>query len=174
MKKIYFAIIALATLTLASCEKEPIGNTATQKMAGEWYVLSQAIDSAGNVLFDDPFDIGQFYIHTYNTAANRADSMFMSDMAGASGQSLWDFQVKVGCDIAAGTFGVKGGEDIINGISIDVMNGKILRGAAKTPSGMPADSIVFDILFSDDTYVGQYYDFLRVTGYRYTGLVNDD
>lgn len=176
MKKVYLAILALATLTFASCEKDPIGGTATQKMAGQWYVLCQAIDEDGSVLYEDEdlFGIGQFFIHTYNTATNGVDSMFVQDMPGLQDNAFWGFQVKVACDLAQDTFNVTGGDDLINGATVDITNGKILRGAAKTPSGMAADSIVFDVLFSDDTYAGVYYDRLRVTGYRYTGLVNDD
>ena len=53
MKKVLYAILALATLTLASCEKDPIGGTATEKMAGQWYVQVQGVDAAGTVLYED-------------------------------------------------------------------------------------------------------------------------
>ena len=172
MKKVLYAILALATLTLASCEKEPVGGTATEKMAGQWYVQVQGVDAKGAVLFEDEdlFGIGNFWLLTYNTSANSADSMWVSDVDGA----FWEFQIKVGCDQANETFGVKAGADILNGITADITNGKILRQAATTPSGAKADSLVFEVLFSDDPYAGVYYDHLRVSGYRYTGLANDD
>ena len=110
----------------------------------------------------------------YNTAADKAEEMWISDVDGA----FWEYQVKVKCNISDKTFTVTEGEDILNGALVTITNGKILPGAAKTPSGMKADSIVFDILFSDDPYAygagGPYYDHLRVTGYRYTGLAADD
>ena len=63
----------------------------------------------------------------------------------------------------------------IAGETFTLTNGKILKGAATTPSGMPADSIVFEVKFSDDKYPATYgYDRYRVSGYRYTGLVNDE
>ena len=38
-------------------------------------------------------------------------------------------------------------------IVVDVTDGKVLAGAATTPSGMPADSIVFFVnVQGDDTY----------------------
>ncbi|MBQ7530632.1 MAG: hypothetical protein IJT12_02880 [Paludibacteraceae bacterium] len=184
MKKILYAILALATLTLASCEKDPIGGTATEKMAGQWYVQVQGVDAAGTVLYEDEdlYGIGNFWLLTYNTAANTADSMWISDVDGA----FWEFQVKVACNQSAGTFSAAAGEDILNGATAVITNGKILYGAAKTPSGMPADSIVFEVLFDDDPYAAPneealganfkfaLYDHLRVSGYRYTGLANDD
>lgn len=172
MKKVLFAIVALAAVMLTSCEKDPIGGTATQDMAGQWYVNVQGLDTDGSVLYEDEdlFGIGNFWLLTYNTADNKAGEMWISDVDGA----FWEFQVKVNCDLASKTFSAKESEDILNGITADITNGKILYGAAKTPSGAKADSIVFDILFSDDPYAGAFYDRLRVTGYRYTGLVNDD
>ncbi len=174
MKKLVYAIVALATLTLASCEKDPVGGTATEKMAGQWYVQAHAIDSAGNILFEDAYEVGNFFILTYNTADNALDSMFIQDMESLDGKAFWGFQTKVGCNQSAATFGAADGFDLLGGLSVDISDGKILYGAAHTPSGAVADSIVFNVIFSDDTYVGTYYDFLRVTGYRYTGLANDD
>ena len=172
MKKFVYAIVALATLTLASCEKDPIGGTATEKMAGEWYVQVQGVDASGNLLYEDAdlYGIGNFWLLTYNTAANDKDSLFIQDVDGA----FWDFKVKVACNQEDDTFGIIGAENLQYPCNADVINGKILRAAAKTPSGQPADSIVLDILFDDDPYVGVYYDRLRITGYRYTGLKADD
>lgn len=172
MKKVFYAIVALAALTLTSCDKDPIGGTATESMAGQWYVNVQGLDTDGSVLYEDEdlFQIGNFWLLTYNTADNDLDSMWIRDVD----KAFWDFQIKVGCNQANATFGIAQGDDILNGITAEITNGKILYGAAKTPSGMPADSIVFDVLFSDDPYAGLYYDRLRVTGYRYTGLANDD
>ena len=58
---------------------------------------------------------------------------------------------------------------------LTITNGKILPGAATTPSGMPADSIVFNVTFNDDTYPTDYgFDSYRVAGYRYTGFTKDN
>ena len=50
-----------------------------------------------------------------------------------------------------------------------------MLGAATTPSGMPADSIVFIVTFDDDDYPEAfgYYGY-RVSGYRYTGFAADN
>lgn len=177
MKKLFYAILALATLTLASCEKDPIGGTATEKLSGQWYVTTQGIDADGSVVLDDEdlFGIGGFLLLTYSTAGN-TDSLWIDDIYSAT-KEIWDkygFKVRVGCNTADGSFGIANGYDIKDSVDVEITNGKILLGAAKTPSGQPADSIVFDILFSNDPFAGTYYDRLRVTGYRYTGLANDD
>jgi hypothetical protein len=171
MKKlVYFAALLLTTV-FASCEKEEIGGTATQATAGQWYVTVDAADGNGNVVegLEDMFSLGRITMLTFNTAENNPKEMIVSDIG-----NFWDFKVKAHCDINAGTFEIAGGPDQQHGISVDITNGKILRGAAKTPSGMPADSITMDILFGDDTYAGVYYDRLRITGHRYTGLAADE
>lgn len=177
MKKIFLALAALATLTFVSCEKKDVGGTEVKDMSGEWYVHVVAIDTDGTVLYEDPdlYDFGNFILLTYNDAANNGDKLFIQDTPNADGDLFWDFKVKANCDNGTNTFSVKAAPDLNNGITIDITNGKVLYGAAKTPSGMAADSITMDILFSDDTYAsGVLYDRLRITGYRYTGLVADE
>lgn len=186
MKKIFFALLALASFALSSCEKEKIGGTAMESMAGQWYVTVQGLDEDGTVLYtdDDLYGFGPFVILTYNDAANSSDKMFIQDTPNAEGKLFWGFKVKVDCNQDSETFSLLGAEDYIGGISVDVTNGKILKGAATTPSGMAADSITFDILFEDDVYAAPnagkpgwkaaYYDRLRMTGYRYTGFVADE
>jgi len=177
MKKLYFAIVAAAALMFVSCEKAPIGGTAVEKLSGQWYVSVQGINTDGSVLYEDEdlFELGKFVLITYNTAANDLDSIWIQNVDLFGGSLVFlNFKVKAHCDINAGTFEIAGGPDQQHGSSVDITNGKILRGAAKTPSGMPADSITMDILYSDDPYVGVYYDRLRITGYRYTGLAADE
>ena len=44
MKTKYLGLIAILGLFLCTgCEKNPIGGTATEEMAGEWYVTVQGI-----------------------------------------------------------------------------------------------------------------------------------
>ena len=172
MKKVYFAIVAVAAMMFASCEKAPIGGTATERLAGQWQVHLQHCDENDSVLYDgeDLFGVGEFLVLTFNAADNSADSLWVTDLG-----NFWEFQVKTACNQALDTFGIVGGADILNGISVDIHGGKVLFGAAKTPSGMPADSIVFDIAFSDDPYVAAgYWDHHRITGFRYTGLAADE
>lgn len=55
--------------------------------------------------------------------------------------------------------------------TVTIDGGKVLEGAATTPSGAKADSIVFYVSFSDDEDPGTKY---KVSGYRYTGFSADN
>jgi hypothetical protein len=175
MKKIVLYTIALAaTLFIAACEKEDIGGAASEAMAGEWYVTAAAIDGNGDVVDEDFFGIGRFHLDTYNTASNSATEMWIDDNT-----NFWEFKIKITVDLATKTFQATDArnehypnpEDCL----VTISNGKILYGAATTPGKMPADSIVFNVSFSDDTYPATYgYAEYRIAGYRYTGFVNDD
>lgn len=270
MKKIIYLFAMV--LLFASCEKEEIGGTATESMAGEWYVHVDAVDENGDVVFEDAeiFGLGNFLILTYNTSDNVDNIMFIDDLT-----NFWTFKSKVDCNVSSLTFsapdinkyvyateyngsdntynnfyykagnfdaekwkwykeGVKkyeagsiekdsldkmlteyfevatdtvsaeyftkyagkdfeigidlkgDGPDVKNACNITITDGKILKGAATTPSGMPADSIVFYIEFDDDfsyneetddyEYTPTLYGFksYRLSGYRYTGFTNDD
>ena len=178
MKKIvlYTIVLAAGLLSISSCAKDEIGGTATEAMAGEWYVTAVAIDGNGEVVYEDAdlFDIGHFHLDTYNTASNGTTEMWIDDNT-----NFWEFKIKIKIDLAAKTFQAT---DVPNEYYSDpedclvtISNGKILPGAATTPSKMPADSIVFNVSFSDDLYPAAYgYAEYRISGYRYTGFVNDD
>ena len=181
MKKVYLAILALATITLASCKKDPIGGTATEKLAGQWYVQVDGYDTEGDSVVKEDFNDGRFILLTYNTAANEPNKLFVNDQG-----KFWDFIVRVECDVNKLTFG---SPDSLQNESYDckvaLTNGKIVLGGATTPSGQKADYIQFDINFDDDDLsayglpgisYGDYYGFnvYRISGWRYTGLANDD
>jgi hypothetical protein len=170
MKRIIFLTIVMAAF-LASCEKDEIGGTATEKVAGTWSVSVDAVDAAGEVVFEDFFGIGHFNLLTYNTVKNVPTELWVDD-----GGNFWEFKVVVDLDYGAGLFSTK---DFVDNHAYDsqvkISGGKVLYGAATTPSGMPADSIVFYVSFDDDTYPDDYgYENYKVSGYRYTGLANDE
>ena len=170
MKKLFYYIsVAALVLFAASCEKEEIGGTAVEALSGEWVVYIDGVDASGNVTEEDPFGVGASMVWTYNTSENKDNEMFVDDQGW-----FWEYQVKVNCDINAMTFSVSGAEDYYNGISIDITDGKVVEKGTVTPSGTPADAIEFCIVFSDDDYVGEYWDKLWVHGYRYTGLAADE
>lgn len=162
----------MGVVLLSSCKKTPIGGTATESLSGQWYVEILGIDENGDLLYtdDELYGAGFQHLITYNTSENTEDSMWIQDAEG----KIWDFKVKVACDLANQTFSINEGENQqYSPCKVTITNGKILKGAATTPSGMPADSIVMDILFDDDPYAGSIYDRLRLSGYRYTGFYND-
>ena len=71
--------MAILCMTFASCEKDEVGGTATQALAGEWYVTVDAVDANNNVTAVDPNGMGKFLVNTFNTAANVSDQMWISD-----------------------------------------------------------------------------------------------
>lgn len=170
MKK-FFILILLAFVVFQSCKKDDIGGTATEAAAGEWFVTADAIKADGSIFEEDLFGLGHFLLATYNTSDNSTDKLWIDD-----NKNFWEFKGVTKVDVNALTFS----GDNVNNVSIagetfTITNGKILKGAATTPSGMPADSIVFEVKFSDDTYPAKYgYDRYRIGGYRYTGLTNDE
>ena len=178
MKKALF-FLTILSLVVFSCEKYPVDNTATVDLAGQWYVIYNCIDAQGNVIegFED-FNGGYSMALTFNTSSNTKDSIWVSD---SKDMNLLGYQVKVPCNLENLTFGseneslnVYGPSDVVGEKAI-VKNGKILKGAAKTPSGMPADSIYFEVKLLDDYYAARYgYDAYQVTGYRYTGFAADE
>ncbi len=171
MKKLIFLSAIFAGLLMVSCAKEKIGGTATESVAGEWYVTYDGVDSAGNLIEKDIFGMGHTMLNTYNTAANVDTEMWVDDM-----ENFWEFKAKVSCDTKALTFTSNGEvENYYYDCGVTIEDGRILPGVATTPHGTPADSIVFYVSFSDDPYPSMgYYDKLRCTGYRYTGLAADD
>lgn len=157
MKKIIFAAIAILGFGLSSCEKEDIGGTATQSMAGEW-----VSNYSGSVSGWFEKDSRTF---TFNTSANVPNQMWVSDQGWFLG-----FQVKVNCDLATMTFSTDGfAENVASDPKVKITNGKITLGGTKTPSGNVADAIEYDLEMENDP--GNVY---HVTGYRYTGLAQDN
>lgn len=171
MKKIflYITMSVVALLFATSCEKKEIGGTATEAMSGEWIVHYYGIDSVGNNVYDDPFGYGHYHLDTYNTSENGTKQMWIDDHDNSYG-----FKNLIDIDLNQMTFSADSVTELYYGDTVTITNGKILYGVATTPSGAVADSIVFDVLFNGDQYVGVFWERIRISGYRYTGLANDD
>ena len=184
MKKVLYFAALLFCAGFSSCEKEDIGGTATEDMAGEWYVTIDAADANGNLYIDsdgdsweDPFGMGRVHMVTSNTAANVASELMVDDL-----ENFWAFRVKTVADPAARTFATKApaSNDDVNNLNGDdiwvtIDGGKILPQAGRQNNGSVADSIVFYVSFSDDPYPAKYgYAKYRVSGIRYSGLEEND
>lgn len=173
MKNAKYLLLTLALALLTACEKDDIGGTATEALAGDWYVLVTCVDDDGNTIYEDEdfFGLGYTHLLTYNTAANVADEMFVDDLG-----NFWEYKVRVTSDQSALTFSTDG--SVANeyyDCDVVITDGKVIYGAATTPSGAAADSIVFYVNFSDDEYPDYYgYSKYKISGYRYTGLTADD
>ena len=151
MKKYLVLLFTALAVSFTSCdnETEP-GGTAVEKMAGDWWVTATVMQN-GNEVGDS--GVGHFQMYTYNTAANVPTEMWLED-----GGNFRNYKVRVNVDYNARTFTTN---DFVEGVRIT--EGKIMEGAATTPSGMPADSIVYMIQFDD-----------KISGFRRTGFPNDD
>jgi PBP1b-binding outer membrane lipoprotein LpoB len=166
MKKYLILLVAALTFFFAGCQKatEP-GGTAVQNMAGDWWVTCE-YQKAG--VWTDA-GVGHVLFTTYNTAANKATEMWVNDNG-----SFLSFQSIVNVDYAAKTFSTA---DSVSTNSASyptekvlITNGKILLHAAKTPSGVAADSIVFFAAFNDDSGPIVY----KIAGFRRTGFPADN
>jgi hypothetical protein len=167
MKRYIYLFVMAVAISFQSCNKdtEP-GGTAVQDMAGDWWVTYQYESSPG---VWESAKLGHFMLTTYNTAANKSTEMWVNDNG-----NFWGFKSVVKVDYAAKTFlttdSVSTNSANYPDEKVLFTKGKVLKGAAKTPSAMPADSIVFYIAFSDDSAPTVY----KVSGFRKTGFPADD
>lgn len=173
MKNTVYILMACAVALLSSCDKDDIGGTATEAMAGEWWVTCTCVDEDGNTVYEDDefFGLGSFTVLTYNTADNVADKIWVDDQG-----NFWEFQVKCDADQSTLTFSTDG--EVANNYydcNVEITGGKIMYGNATTPSGVAADSIVFYVKFDDDPYPYYYgFDSYKISGFRYTGFDADE
>lgn len=158
MKNKILILFAFVTLGLMSCDlgDDPVvGGTATQAMAGEWWVT---FSIGGTDL------TGYTLTTTSNTAANSTSEFLVTDNANA-----WDYKVKCPINLDAKTFSGTSLANLSYDITVNITDGKILPGAATTTGGNVTDSIYFKVEFSDDP--GNLYE---VAGYRRTGFLEDE
>ena len=163
MKKVlYLATLLLCAVLTTSCEKEEVGGTATESLAGEWYVTANIVDN-GQVI-EDPYGIGRFNILTYNTSANTGDEIWVDDM-----DNFWSFKVKASADVNALTFSASNVQNQSYDCTVTITNAKVIKKGGVQNNGSPADYITMDVEFSDDP--GTIY---RLEGVRYSGLAEND
>lgn len=169
MKKyIKIAMMALClSMGFVACDvetDEEAGGTNVQNLAGHWMVTVDIVDEQGQTLYSDPYGLGEIEMFTYNTAANDADSIWITDA-----HNFWQFEMKIPCNVNTLTFSCpeKDYDAAGTGKAI-ITNGKVLLGAATNLHGMPNDSITLDITFNDDDPAYGY--IYRLSGQKYTGF----
>jgi len=173
MKRIFFiAILFSLGLMFTSCEalfewnqpEEPtVEYSAVWPLSGEWWVqysLEDGTDVSG----------GYMALHTYNTAAEDVNKLWVSDAAA----HFWIYTAKVDCDVPSRTFSGSVASAAIDGdvpydINITITDGKVLEDGGFSTSGVVCDSIYFKIEFEDDP--GTKY---VVAGVRRTGFLEDE
>lgn len=191
----YIAMLsALLTVAFTACDvetdEEP-GGTVMQEMAGKWTVTFQQSVKEYNAIFgsdpmpdlksmsaeqlaaeewEDIYGVGKIYVLTANTSDERPDVMWFSDNG-----NFWNYQILCEVDKSNRSFSCKDqlaykGEEGAPDCYVNCYYGKILKGAATTPRGVAADSIVAYFSFSDDNYG---FTLMKMSGYRYTGYSED-
>ena len=159
---------------ILSCKKDYVADMSnTVNMNGRWWVeLYYDVDSDG--LLTDADASGLIYAYadfggpglvTSNTASNTSDTVMVIDTEGS-----WPFQFKLPVDYPNLAFDAVAGipNMEVDGETFSIINGKILKGAAKSLSGGTQDSIVLVIESSD--YPDEYYIY---SGHRYSGQPED-
>ncbi len=193
MKKVFYSAALLLCAGLTACQKEEIGGTATESMAGQWYVDVDAVDEN-----DQPIEGGTHYfgydeervlLLTYNTAANDGSKMWIDDLGafdlatyyGAPAYPNYSLKAVVNINQDSKTFSATEADNVAaeNGFGSDLykvtIEGKILPGAGRQKNGSPADSIVFFVTYKDDPWFpDDGYTRYKVSGIRYSGLVEND
>jgi len=183
MKKYIALLTFVAAIFAGSCspytDEEP-GGTAVQDLCGTWTVTVEAsygeyagafdlglrdkvgLDSVSDWM--DLYGVGKSYLRTYNTANNDADSIWFDD------EGFWQEKFKIGCDNSKLTFSCDSVESATgSGCRAVIRYGQVLKGAATTPRGVKADSIIAYVFYDDNSYEFTF----KFSGYRYTGY-NDD
>ena len=164
MKKVLYLATMLLCMAFTSCQKEDIGGTATESLAGVWYVQANVVNGDGSVT-EDPYGLGRFQIMTYSTSANNPNEIWIDDS-----KNFWNFKVKANGDINTLTFSAPNADNQRGDeITVNITNGKIIKNGGVQNNGSPADYITMDVEFSDDP--GTIY---RLEGVRYSGLEEND
>ncbi len=179
MKKHLNILVIAIVLLISSCKKEEYkaAQSGVVGMSGTWWTevyydgnQDGRIDGLDNpdsldALIISYSDFGEPALLTSNTASNTGDSILMDDIL-----DVWPFKAKFGVDYASLTMKPSSGNANlkIDGESISIISGKVLKGAATTLSGGKTDSIFVEFEFSDDP--GSYYVF---SGHKNTGFPED-
>lgn len=202
MKKII--LFATALLTFAACSKDEIGGTAMESMAGQWYCTVDAVDESGNPIEggEDYWGVGRTLILTYNVSANNTTQMWVNNLGignfaadyNYAGYPDYDMCTKVNCDQAALTFSSVDSENIadpvvwshvdengntiidkqVNPMAVSI-EGKILKGAGHQNNGSVCDSIIMYVVYKNDPWFpDDGYAKYKISGIRYSGLVEND
>ena len=166
IKKIIVALFVVTTAV--SCDDDKgyddynPGSTPTQALNGEWFI--DISDADGNVL-------AQHTLHkTYDT--NDGDgTMYLSDRIGpgADDFSGYYLESKVQTNVPNFTFSANDVENAADGTRVTITNGKIIKGAGHSRTGVVTDSIYFEGEFDYDPG-----NKIIFAGHRRTGFNEDE
>lgn len=200
MKKVIYFAALLFGMSLSSCEKEEMGGTAMESMAGQWYCTVDAVDDDGNPIDggEDYWEVGKTIILTYNVASNSSTQMWINTLGIGNfaydydypGYPDYDLCTIVNVDQSTLTFSSTESENIAEPVvwvddddnieaQVDPMpvsiEGKILKNAGHQNNGTLCDSIIMFVTYKDDPWFpDDGYAKYKISGIRYSGLVEND
>lgn len=161
MSKIFsYAVLFSIIIGIGACKKSSFdpGTTKSPNASNGWWVTYSV---GGSPIY------GPVFFSTYNTSADKADSMWIDDL-----EHFWQFKGKVALDYKALTFSNPSCQNEYYTSDAKIANGKILTKGGHSKSGVVTDSIYFEIQFSDDTT--PYGTTYQVSGTARTGFIEDD
>lgn len=166
-------------------------------------IITQTLDGSpndGTNYFG--LETGKTLVLTYNVAANTPDQMWVNIMGVGNfaadynypGYPDYNFITKVNCDQSALTFSsvesanvaepvIWSHEDEDGNVVIDAqvdpmpvsIEGKILKGAGHQNNGSVSDSIIMYVVYKNDPWFpDDGYAKYKISGIRYSGLVEND
>jgi hypothetical protein len=164
MKNIYKVLFfAFLAVSLASCDNNGYddynaGGMPTQALNGEWYI--DISDEAGNL----------YATHTLHKTYDNNGALFITDRVGSSETFTgWYLESQLEYNLDALTFSANDVLNTADGSAVTITEGKILKGAAHSPSGVVADSIYFKGVFDYDPET-----VIIFSGFRRTGFEEDE
>jgi len=175
--KIIIAVLAVLLMGTYSCRKlyqwnqpkDPVVEyPAIWPLAGEWYVLYQFDDGAGNIGDEIPTAHPSNWIFDYENGVLK----FEND---PTSYGLTPPFHKADCDLGARTFSgdslvsTADGGGVPYNIKINVKNGKVIEDGGHSTSGVVSGSIYFEIEYQDDPGTIYY-----CAGVRRTGFLEDE
>ncbi|MCZ4696287.1 hypothetical protein DWB61_16615 [Ancylomarina euxinus] len=169
MKLRYIYILLAMLVALGACDpNDTIEDYKTEytsvgeMLAGEWYVTYTT--TAGVVRAVNS------KISTFNTATDNGTQMWIDDE-----ENYWGLKSVLDCNTENNTFSATGAAELYYGITVDVVNGKVLPGAGTTAAGNVTDSIYFEITYNEVDGDGNPDPVTRiVAGVRRTGFLEDE
>jgi len=158
---ILFGICSLATFT--ACEEdgyadyEPV-ETATQKMNGEFWI--DISDADGNV----------YAQHTLHKLYDNNGQLMITDRIGSTENFTgWYTEAALDFNLQDLTFSATDAENTSDGSIVTITEGKILKNAARSATGVVVDSIYFKAVYDYDPET-----VLTFAGHRRTGFEEDE